>query len=252
MSLTSAYTKNDVIQGAYQDIRISGLTVNPTPGDEVLALNRYESMMAEFFNSYNLDVEYNFEDTPDLNSLTFVIRAYEPMMRLQLAVRLIPAFNKQVPMELKQLASSAWSGALGAVKRHQIRPIQPSRRYPRGSGNTFRNIYLNRFSIPEPLPPISAANNRIFVGDIDDYFEDYAPWLEGNTIDSFTITTDPRLTLDSSSNESPRIDYRITGSEATGQGVWQFVKITVIDSIGRTQIRLVSFEVIISPSVPRP
>lgn len=250
--LTSAFTKNDVIQGAYQDIRISGLTVNPTPGDEVLALNRFESMMAEFFNSYNLDVDYNFEDSPDLNSLTSVERAYEPMMRLQLAIRLIPAFNKAVPMELKQLASSSWSGALGAVKRRQIREIQPSRRYPRGSGNTFRNIYLNRFTVPETLPPISAANNQIFAGDTDDYFEDYAAWLDGNTIDSFTISVDTRLTLESSSNADPRIDYRITGVEETGDGVWQFVKITVTDSSGRVQIRLISFEIYNPPVVPSP
>ena len=245
-------TKNDTILQAYQEIRISGLTVIPSPSDDVLALTRLEDMMAQLFEQWNFDVDYNFEESPDLNSQTNVPRSYSAMMAYNLGIRLIPAFNKVVPDTLLKLASGSLSGAMDAVKVRQIREVQPSRRMPLGSGNSVRNVYFNRFSMPEPLPPISAANNQILVGETLDYFEDYSAWLGANTIASYTITVDPRLTLDASANATPRITYTITASPNVGaaSGVWQFVKITVTDSAGRVLIRLVNFEVGVTPEVP--
>lgn len=248
----STISKNDVIQGAGEELRISGLTVQLTPSQELASLNRLESMMAELFNGRNFDVGYNFEDVPDLNSQTYVERTHEPFMRTNLAVRMIPFFNKQVPPELKQLASASWSSSLAVVKSQQIQQIQAPRRMPRGSGNTYKQLFYNRFFVPDPLPPTMAGNESLFEGETNDFFQDYSAWLRGNTISSFTITVDPRLTLDSSSNADPRIDYRITANTQTSDGTWQLVKITVTDSAGRTEIRLVSFEVTKPPDVPSP
>ncbi len=39
--------KVDILNDAYSKIRISGLTVTPTPPDLELSLNRLESMMSE-------------------------------------------------------------------------------------------------------------------------------------------------------------------------------------------------------------
>lgn len=243
-------TKIDIINEAYAELRISGITVDPTPGQIAGALTRLEAMMAEYFVGSNLGVDYNFESTPEVNSQTNVALNHKFMMVYNLAIRLIPTFNKAVPQTLFNLGAAAFSSSLGTVAMDRLRQVQPSRRMPKGSGNTIRNVYLNRFSNPIPLPPSSSAVNRLLEGETQDYKESFAAWLGSNTIDSFTISVDPRLTLVTSANAGPFITYTITGIDAEVQGIWQFVKITVTDSAGRVNIQLVSFEIYDSPTVP--
>ena len=59
--------KIDIILGAYDRLRISGITVNPGARENVIALRRLERMAARW-ESKNVCVGYNFEDQPDLNS----------------------------------------------------------------------------------------------------------------------------------------------------------------------------------------
>lgn len=245
-------TKAEVINDAYDEIRVSGLTVSPSPSDLVKALSRLEGMMSELFTSWNLNVGYNFENTPNINSQTNVPLAYEPMMRYGLAVRLIPMFNKEVPATLLQLAASSLSGAQGSIAAQNIRQIQPSRRMPKGSGNTFRGQFWNRFMQPVVLPPPESATSVIAEGERQDYSESFAAWLGSNTIASFTIAVDPRLTLNASANADPLITYTVTAIANDSYGPWQFVKITVTDSAGRVEIRLINFEVTTVPTVPSP
>jgi len=56
-------TKIKLIQSMYSQMRISGLTVNPTPEDIEVALYRLEDMMAEF-HGRTLDFGYLFEEHP--------------------------------------------------------------------------------------------------------------------------------------------------------------------------------------------
>jgi hypothetical protein len=243
-------TKNDNIVKAYDQLRISGLTLLPSPSDEALALYTLEDMAAEWFSSRNLNIDYNFETTPNLNSETGVERGLESMLYYNLATRLEIPFNKQVPQRLTMLAGSSFSSALGAAQAKKVRQVQYPRRMPRGSGQTYRNMYYNRYHVPEGLPEISAANNQILVGETQEYFESFDAWLGSNTIASFTITVDPRFTLVTSANADPRITYTLTATDAEGEGVWQLVKITVTDSAGRVEIRLVNFLVCDPPEVP--
>ena len=249
----SSPTKADVINDAYEEIRVSGLTVNPSPSDLVDALDRLEDMMSEFFTNWNMNLGYNFEDSPDINSVTNMTRNFSPLMKYCLAMRLIPAFNKTVPQRLEQLAASAFSAAQGINAAMNLRQVQPSRRMPKGSGNTLRNIYKTRFMQPVALPPSQASNNTIEEGETQNYEESFSAWLGLNTIASFTITADPRLTIVSSSSANdPVIDYTVTASTNSSYGPWQYVKITVTDSAGRVNIRLISFIITEVPTVPAP
>jgi hypothetical protein len=65
-----SHTKVDLISGAYSKLRISGLTVQPTPEDLELALTRLENTMAEIEGARNICLGYNFEDQPDPNSVS--------------------------------------------------------------------------------------------------------------------------------------------------------------------------------------
>ena len=96
---------------------------------------------------------------------------------------------------------------------------------------------------PPELPPNEAATNYIDEGETQDYQESFAAWLGNNTIASFSIEADGRLTIVSSANNDPVIDYTITARTDSSQGPWQVVKITVTDSEGRVAIRLINFDV---------
>jgi len=244
-------TKADIINDAYDELRISGLTVSPSPSDLVNGLNRLESMMAEFFTNWNMNMGYNFESTPNINSETNVPINFKQMMVYSLAVRLIPMFNKQVPIELKQLAATSFSSSQGILAAQNLREVQPSSRMPKGSGNR-RNVYWRRFMEPVSLPPNEAATNYIEEGETQSYQESFAAWLGSNTISSYTIVIDPRLTVVSSTNSDPVIDYTLSASTNSSYGPWQYVKITVTDSAGRVEIRLINFEITEVPTVPEP
>lgn len=247
-------TKATTINGAYGQLRISGLTVNPSPSDLVLALNTLEQMMAEYYNSWNLNISYVFEEIPNLNTLTGVELCYQAMMELNLACRLIPPFNKEVPQALIVLASVSLSNAIGRVAQSNMRPIQASRRMPVGSGNTLRMPYNNRYTVPVPVPPVAPETNYILQGEQFDYYEDFSTFLGTATIASYEIVCDPLLTIVTSANADPRITYTIAAptQPPSSFGPLQIVKITVTDSLGRVDIRLIYFGVTTPPAVPPP
>jgi len=244
-------TKAQTINNAYSQLRISGLTVTPSPSDLVLALDTLETMMAEYRDGWNVQINYNFEDIPNLNSQTGVELSYQAMMNLNLAVRLIPPFNKEVPQTLQSLASVSLSKAIGRSCLSNARMIQPPRRMPIGSGNTFRGVFWNRFSVPVPVPPVGQATNYVWQGEQLDYYEDFSAFLGDATIVSYTIEADPLLTIVTSANEDPRVTYTLlapTQPPAT-YGPWQLVNITITDSLGRVEIRLINFGVSTPPVV---
>lgn len=245
-------TKIDVINAAYQELRISGLTAAPSPANIQMALNRLEWMMAELFQQWNLNIGYNFEATPATTSQTNVPLPYMNMMVTNLACRLIAAFNKEVPANLQLQAQQSLSNSIGMVAQDNMRMIQPPRRMPLGNGNTFRGIgtFWNRFSLPTVNAPVSSSTNNIYQGETLDYFEDFSAFLGTATISSFTIVADPLLTIDSSAISGRRIIYTITApTSVSGEGRFQQVQIEMTDSTGRAVIRNIDFEVLTPPEV---
>ncbi len=246
-------TKVETINSAYTQLRISGLTVLPTPSNYALGLKTLEQFMAQTFGQQDLNINYNFEVTPDLNSQTGVELQYQNMMELSLAIRLIPPFNKQVPQELKDLASGALTGAITSAMVANARMITPPRRMPIGSGNTFRGVFWNRYSIPVVPPPVESETIYLYQGMTQDYFSDFSAYLGAATISSFTMVVDPLLQLDASANASPRITFTITAptQQTSTFGPWQQAKITMTDSLGRVLIRMINFGVATPPTVPQ-
>lgn len=242
-------TKGQVISEAYVELRISGLTVQPSPEDQLIALSRLEAMMADLFGQYNLDIGYNFEETPDINSPSGIPFRYKNMAILNLATRLIAAFNKMVPPSLSAQASASLSAALGSVSGAKLREIQPPRRMPAGSGNRLQNQFFSRFMEPVSLPPNTSYTNTIYVGETFDYAESFSAWLKGETISSYTIVADPRLTIVASANADPEITYTVTATNAEPGYPWQQIKIQVTSSGGRVDIRIINFEVLAVPDV---
>ena len=67
--------KSDIINKAYDDLRISGLTTNATPDEIQTALIELESMAGEF-RVRNMDANYNFEDIPDPSANSNIPRSF--------------------------------------------------------------------------------------------------------------------------------------------------------------------------------
>jgi len=244
--LGGTFLKVDVIKDAYSKMRISGLTVNPTPEDLELALTRYENMMAEWF-SRNIVVGYNFEEKPDPNTQNHVIRSYQDCMSSNLAIRLIPDFNKEVHQVLYTQASSSLDSMSGRVALARLNQVPYPTRQARGSGNTLRYNRWARFYRDFNAGINNSAQQTMFIGDITDFVEHFESYLNtGETIASYSIVADPALTLASDSNDDENVYYRIEAGQPTGDNntLSQLVTIIITTSNGRKQTRQILFELV--------
>jgi len=236
--------KVDTIQDAYSQLRISGLTVNPTPSDLETALVRLENMMAEL-SSRNICTGYNAEDEPDPNSVTNVERYAWQMMATNLAVRLIPDFNKDVPMALNQLATASMSSVSAiSAKKALCETPYPSRQ-PRGSGSTLRYNRWQRFYRPTETAPANCETKNIRFEEVADMVEHFGAYLnKSELIDSYTFDAGEGITIQSDSNTGTDINYRVfIPSTSNNTGTFQQVKITVTTDQGRTEIRYQDFNI---------
>jgi len=237
--------KIEFIIDAYSQMRISGITVIPTPESLEVALSRLENMAAEF-ESRNICTNYNFEDEPDPNSSSNVIRAYWQAFSTNLAVRLIPDFNKQVPDTLMLQAKSSLSSMSGRSAMERIQQVDYPNRMGRGSGNTLRYNRWSRF-YRKVGTVNSCATEQMFIGDVSDFVEHFDSYLnDGEAIASFTIVADQGLVIQSSSNDIIDISYQIKAS-TPGNNVNNsdaLLTIVITTDSGRVTTRQILFELI--------
>ena len=229
-------SKGTLINDAYSQMRISGLTVNPTPSDIEVALGRLEGMAAEF-ESRSMCAGYNFTEEPDPADESGITLAYRHAFSTCLAVRLVD-FGKPVPMELAMQASQAASNL--SAQTFQVRQTQYPQRQPVGSGNTLRTRQWQRFYQPAPQAPQDCDTNYMTVTNVNDFSESWEDYLnDGETIDSFTKEVSAGLSVESEALSTPFINYRV---KALAAG-YQVIEFTVLTSEGRVNVRRVNFEV---------
>lgn len=241
------YLKVDVITDAYSRMRISGLTVQPTPEDLELALTRLEDMLAEW-ESRNIVLSYNFEDEPDPNSLTNIKAAYKSALATNLAILLIPDFNKQVPPVLYNQAASGLDNISGRVALERLNQVPYPRRMPVGSGNSLRWNRWNRFYRDNSYKPNVSQSETMFVGDINDYVESFDAYLnEAEIISSHSIQVDSglRVVSDAISSNQREIDYRLEATSANNEFNTNVSQVTIIvtTSSGRVETRRIFFSI---------
>lgn len=240
--------KADIIKRAYSELRISGLTVDPTPEDLELSLCKLEDMMAEY-ESRNMSVGYVFEDEPDPNSVLGVERAFWQALSTNLAVRLIPNFNKQVPDTLLAQASQSLSNMAGRCAANKIRQVLPPARQPIGSGNQIYGRWNRYYNSVGVLPSNAPGVQAIMQGETNDFRESFEAYLRtGEVIQSFTVVADVGLTVVSSTNNDPVIDYRLSAPVDRTSNILQQVKVTITTDLGRVDIRVIDFQV--APRIP--
>lgn len=228
--------KVNLINDAYSKLRISGLTVLPSPEDLELALSRLENMMSEF-DTGGVSLGYNFEDDPDPNSVSNIPAfAYEGISSA-LAIRLIPDFNKQPSAQLLASAEASLGVISGKVAKDRLRGIQYPTRMPTGSGNNMFNRWA-RFYYPTPIPPVESI--QMLIGEVNNYIYSFQSYLGASEdISTHTVEVSDGLTLLSDAVVGDTVNYEI---QATNE-LWQRVKITITTTLGREEIRVVNVEV---------
>lgn len=238
-----AQLKVDIITKAYSKLRISGLTVIPNPSDLELALGELETMMAELATR-SIEVGYNFEEEPDPNSDLNVPREFWNMMYCNLAIRLVPDFNKQTAPELMGQAVQSLSQASAVCARNKIRQVPYPARQPVGSGNRIFWRWQRFYADQPGLPPNVPATLYIMQGETNDFEESFAAYLRTDEfISLFEVTADNGLTVVSSSLLDGVITYRLTAPTDLDATIWQQVKIKVTTTEGRVEIRIINFQV---------
>ena len=238
--------KIDLINKAYSQMRISGMTLNPTPEENELALDKLEDMMSELFGR-NIDVSYNFEDAPDLNSYHNVERKYWYSIASMLGLRLCDDFGR-APTQLLVAAATAGLSFLSSSTALVTETPYPTR-MPVGSGNSLRYNRVQRFYPSVENIPLSSKTVEMYVGDIDDFVEHFDSYLkDGETISSYTIAADTGLTLSNDANADPDITYTITAVGSDTKTVFN-VKIVVTLSSARKLTRVITFHLTEAPTI---
>lgn len=236
-------TKIDIIKQAYSRLRISGLTVNPTPDDIEIALQRMESMAAEF-DSRNITTGYRISLDPNPNEPTGLPQRFWDLFATNLAVRLMPDFGKSAPPELALQASQALATASASIAADTIREVRPSHRTPIGDVNSLRNRWHQRFYRDPVLPPENAELNHMFIGDVNDYKEDFTSYLKvGELITEMSFLAGDGLELLEQDNQSPIVAYRVLAVSQVDNGPWQQVRIIITTNQGRRTTRIINFQV---------
>jgi hypothetical protein len=239
--------KIDIINGAYSQMRVSGLTVDPSAADLILSLRRLEGLANELYGR-NVCTGYYFEEDPDINSPSGLDPKYWYAFECVLAQRLLSDFGKGMkpdPMLLKN-ASAGLSFLYSSTANP--RQIQYPRRQSIGAGNALRRI--NKFYNPIPEAPNTCKTNRMIVGDIDNFVEHFESYLiSPEEIASYTIEADTGLTIVSDSDTSPDIFYQIQADGGTSSDGLLRVKIVMTTDTGRVTTRIINFELTDSPEI---
>ena len=172
-------SKGDLVNGMFQLIRISGLTVQANPEEKEIALQVADDYAAEL--KPFLDIgwaypsDYGLSDPADNSGLA--IEMAGPFKKL-LALQVVEFFGKQPTQILVKIASDGMrtlEQLLVNVPDAQNPPTLPF-----GSGNEWD--YRDRKFYNEPADNHGAS--YVFKGDILNYDEDFSQWVGDEALDS--------------------------------------------------------------------
>lgn len=230
--------KGELVNSALRRAGILGFNSTPNPSYTESGLEVLEDMLAEW-DSKNVCVGYFFEENPDPNTESGIVKAYQSAVKTNLAVRLLPEFGREVSQALYGQAQQSYSSLSSAVA--VVRKTQYPRNMPTGSGNRLLNRF-QKFSRPVEQAPIDCDTKIIPLAASYDYEVKWDEWLsDGDTLTAYTINVTAGLTLVASQlNGDTSVYFKVTGS-AVG---YQKVSITVTDSDGNTDPRVINFNVI--------
>ena len=166
-------TKGNLVSGTYALMRISGLTVDPSPEDNTLALQVADDYAEELKGSgldvgWQYPVEYGQSDPSDNSGVTTQIAGPFKKMLMR---ELVLAFGRETTQTLEMISNK------GMRALENILVNVPDAQNPStlsiGSGNEWGRLDRTFYS----EPPINNNAYYGFKGDVYNYTEDFSQWL---------------------------------------------------------------------------
>lgn len=234
--------KGDIINAAFDRLRISGLTFAPGARENKAALRRLESLAARLKGS-NICVGYVFEDRPDAGTESGVDLTFSAAFELMLASSLASDYGKALPPSLVAELQAATTALYANTAK--VLPVQYPRRHPVGRGNS-RITRAARYFSPPSNAPSSCETNRMMKGEVDDFVEDFTSYLlDGESIAAYSISSSSGVGIVSSQIVDSTVTYRARADGTSEQSVntWFKVVISVTTSNNRVEIREINFEI---------
>lgn len=227
--------KSEIVSGAFDRLAISGITSKPTAEDSQVGLDLLEDTMQA------MEVDgYNYEDTPQGNSVTGLERSYNRALKDILSFSIAGFYGKQITAQIQMANSAGVSFIEGkrAVERSRRTPY-PTRQ-PRGSGNRRFNPWQNFY--PQSFMPTETKNTaHLTWGGTVSHSLDLQHWLNGAVITGYEIVyTDNALTVNSSSSTDTTIDMVV--SCANQSNTYQVIEVKVTADNGNVATFCILFK----------
>jgi len=206
-------TKGELVNSAYEELRISGLTTNPTPEDVTLAIKLMDRMVAQWRNK---TLCLGYEDTVDSvnpSQNSGLATQEEDAVIQNLAVRLSPAFGKQPQQETKASAKEAYDNLFSTELTY--RESDPY--LPQGAGHyAYYSMFFvyDQFQQYEENAPSNCDTADLIIDQTDYFSVDFTTYLnqvEGQVIDSITVEGGDGVEVLESSNDDYNVQVKVQG-----------------------------------------
>lgn len=223
-------TKIELVNGAFAELRISGLTSATDAEDIELGLGALEDVM----HDANLPLPYNFEDLPDPNTESGLPEYSTLAIKLKLAERIAPSYNK--PSMIPGL-SSAWSRLI--TRLSQPKYLQPSNLMPLGRGN--RPFVTNNNYMPTPVI-LPAGTIELNINDAGMYQVEFGDYLQpGEVISSIVDTAEASITVISDAIAGKTYNIEVSAGSTTGL---TRIKLVMTGDMGSARTRYMYFNIV--------
>jgi len=236
-------TKGDILNRAFSALRISGITVDPSPEDLELALTKLENMAAEFAGR-NICTNFTFEDEPDPNTPHNMDRKFWHSYDVNLAVRLMPDYGKGARPDVVLIRQASAGISFLSSATALVKAIQYPNRMPRGSGSRWSNFFEKQAEAPNVC-----LTKTMYIGDITSFIERFDSYLiDGEDISAYTIEANTGITITADALDTPNINYTVQADGTSdGSGISLLnIKIVATTSDGRVETRIIDFKILSS------
>lgn len=223
-------TKIDLVNGAFAELRISGLTSATDSEDIELGLSALEDVM----HDVNLSLPFNFEELPDPNTESGLPEFATLAIKLKLAERLAPSYNKSSAIPG---LPSAWSRLITRISQPQY--LQPSALMPLGRGN--RPYFCSDNYMPSPVN-LPSGTIELNIDDAGMFLVEFGDYLQpGEAISSIVATAEAGITVLSDSITGDSYSLEVQAGSTTGL---TRIKLVMTGDLGSARTRYMYFNIV--------
>ena len=207
-------TKNDLCLAAFNEARISGLTVTPNNAQLKSAIQKLDSMVLAWQNK-GLCLSYirseGFADV-DPNQDSGINDTSAQAVILNLTKMICPMFGKPVHPQTSLEARTSYLGLFS--KDLSMREASPYQPLGSGSGHGYSYYYRPKFQEQNDNAPTNCDTQNLKIGETDSFsvdFNSYLSEIDGETIISYVIDSGTGITIGDNNETDGVISFYATG-----------------------------------------